>query len=191
MPWHGSRPANLAGIGPSSPRPASRAILLPSRQLARSTTFDPRDETIFFAILSATEPIVCFRSLSLAGLPRPRGNIAARASHGDDGTVHWAQGGLTASAAVSLGWTLTGVSVANRIGVLTLAMSRGVADRDRYDYRHHGSDERHGHEEPNPDTGPSGPAPGTAHLPCARHPEILVRRHRRRARRPGTVTRVA
>ena len=46
------------------------------------------------------------------------------------------------------------MSVANRIGVLTLAMSRGVADRDRYDYRHRGSDERHGHEEPNPDTGP-------------------------------------
>ena len=43
--------------------------LLPSRQLARSTTFDPRDETIFFAILSATVPIVCFRSSSLAGLP--------------------------------------------------------------------------------------------------------------------------
>ena len=49
------------------------------------------------------------------------------------------------------------MSVANMTGVLTLAMSRGVADRDRYDHRNRGFDERHGHEEPNPDTGPSGP----------------------------------
>ena len=65
-----------------------------------------------------------------------------------------AQGGLTTSAAVSLGRTLTGVSVANMTGVLTLAMSRGVADRGRYDNRNRGSDERDGHVEPNPDTGP-------------------------------------
>ncbi len=49
------------------------------------------------------------------------------------------------------------MSVANMTDVLALAMSRGVADRDRYDHRHRGSDERHGHEEPNPETGPSGP----------------------------------
>ena len=58
---------------------------------------------------------------------------------------------------MSLGRTLTGVSVANMTGVLILAMSRGVADCDRYDHRHRGSVERHGHEEPNPDTGPSVP----------------------------------
>ena len=65
-----------------------------------------------------------------------------------------AQGGLTTSAAVSLGQTLTGVSVANMAGVLTLAMSRGVADCGRYDHRNRRSDQCHGHEEPDPDTGP-------------------------------------
>ena len=53
---HDNLPADADGL-----KPASRAIFLPSRQLARSTTFDPRDERIFFAILSATEPVVCFR----------------------------------------------------------------------------------------------------------------------------------
>ena len=35
------------------------AVTYTSRQFARSTTFEPRDETIFFAILSATEPMAC------------------------------------------------------------------------------------------------------------------------------------
>ena len=39
---------------------------------------------------------------------------------------------------MSLGRTLTGVSVANMTGVLTLAMSRGLGDRDQHAHRRPG-----------------------------------------------------